>query len=369
MRRYGWLLIGLLVGVLIGGCSPSTPPPTPTPTPVPPSAPAVDYRAALAALDTYRARASLDFYPAAETGLSKGHLEVEVDAINRPARARRTTIRGLRSLAKPEERRKTSDVLKFIEVGGDLYMSTGTTWLKTPAQNDPEQGILDPGLLVPDPDSLTLAQEGVEVNGVVADHYRFDSAQALAYLTPEELAGVTGVQGDVWLARDGHFIVRYRAVVEGRSFRFDMSPDPIPGRLEVAYDIYGPNEPLTIERPQALGEDTSPKEDKPVILDGFDGQPLPMPVDAEVVMATRQVAIFNTGMVPEEVVRFYAQALSNGGWQLTKEEGKKGMRQTWQRAAFQLNLVIVAGQEPGEPTHVTIGVNPVGAGENPEGSG
>ncbi len=357
MRRehVWWILITLLAGIGLVACGPA---PAPTPTPRPQHAPDVDYRAALAALDTYRARASLDIYPAEGTGLQKGHLEVEVDAVNRPERARRTTIRGLRSMARPEERSRTSDILKFVQVGGDLYMSTGTTWLKTPAQNNPEQGILDPATLLPRPDLFTLAQENVEVNGVAADRYTFSDPVALAFLAEEERAAIGELVGEVWLAREGNFIVRYRADARGTAFRFDMSPEPFAGRLVVAYDLYGPNEPLTIERPQeALGEQPKGQEDRPVLLDGFGQMPFPMPGAVTVVMNSHQLVVFDTPLAPDEVARFYARELARLGWTAGPEErGNASIRQTWRKNGYELRVTIVRGR--GESTHVTVGVNP-----------
>lgn len=352
-----WILITLLAGIGLVACGPA---PVPTPTPRPQHAPDVDYRAALAALDTYRARASLDIYPAESTGLQKGHLEVEVDAVNRPERARRTTIRGLRSMARPEERPRTSDILKFVQVGGDLYMSTGTTWLKTPAQNNPEQGILDPATLIPQPDLFTLAEENVEVNGVVANRYTFSDPTALAFLSEEERAAIGDLAGEVWLAQEGNFIVRYRADARGTAFRFDMSPEPFAGRLVVAYDIYGANEPLTIEAPQgALGEQPEKKPDKPIVLDGFGDAPFPLPPDARVGMNTRQFIVLDTALAPNEVARFYANAFSEAGWEKVGEESKStgSIQETWQKEGYELRLTIVPGKKSGEDTHVTVGVN------------
>ncbi len=354
-------ILGLLVSTLLIACQPSpSPTPTPRPTPVVRHAPDVDYRAALAALDTYRARASLDVYPAESTGLKKAHLEIEVDAINRPERARRTTIRGLRSLTNPEERRRTADVLKFVEVGGSLYMSTGVTWLKTPAQNNPEQGFLDPALLIPDPTLFTQVATNVEVNGVRADHYTFSDPEALAYLAPDEREDVTAVKGNVWLAREGHFVVRYRATIHGNGFRFDFSPAPFPGRVEVAYDIYGPNEPLTITPPQdALGETPKQEPDKPIVLEGFGNAPLALPADASIVMSTPQLVVLNTALTPEEVARFYANAFAEAGWEQVAAETKAtgSIRERWQKQGYELHLTIVSGKEDTEQTHVTIGVN------------
>ncbi len=358
-RTYVWFLVAVL---LLVGCSTPTPPAvTPSPTVNRTTAPDIDYRQALAALSTYKARASMDVYPAPETGLAKAHLEVEVDAVNAPERARRTVIRGLRSMAKPEDRRKTADVLKLISVGGDLYVSTGTTWLKTPAQNDPEQGILDPGKLVPNPNALTLVEDDVEVNGIRTRHYRFDTADALAYLGEEERAQVTSVQGDVWLASEGHYIVRYRASMDGKGFQFDFSPTPFPGRVEVAYDVYAPNEPLTIEAPrQALGNAPDKQEDKPVVLDGFDGKTFPLPADADVAMSTHQVVIFNTGFSVEEAARFFAQALDEMGWQQKEhvQTSNGTVKDVWTRGGYVLHLTIVPDKKMEGVTHVTVGVNP-----------
>ncbi len=356
--RFNLFILGGILLIVLGlaGCGT----PTPTPTLVPVHAPQVDYTAQLAQLKTYRARAHIDIYPAPDTGLDKAHLEVEVDAVNAPHRARRTTIRGLRSMAKPEERRKTADVLKLVQVGGDLYISTGTTWLKTPAQNNPEQGFMDPGTLVPHPEGLTLAESDVEVNGIRSDHYTFDSPEMLAYLTPEERAQVERVQGDVWIARDGHYIVRYRARIEGRGFRFDFSPQPFAGRVDVAYDVYHPNEPLTIERPQRPLGASTPEEEKPIVLDGFGNTPFPLPADASVVMSTHQLVVFDTPLSADEVDRFYVQALENAGWkQGERTVGANGtVKEVWTRPGYELRLTLVPGKSEDAPTHVIVGVNP-----------
>ena len=354
----GFILRGLLLLVLSACAFPA---PTPTPTPTPEPAPTIDYRSALDTLDTYRVQASLAVIPDPNTGLEPRRLDVEMEVLNRPQRARRTIIRGLKSMARPQDRYRTSDVLKFIEIGGDLYVSTGATWLKTPAQNDPQQGILDPALLIPDPNLFTLAGDIETVNGVPAIPYTFQSAATLAYLSNEERAAITRVEGTVWLAQEGKFIVRYRAVAEGTAFAFAFSPDPFPGRVEVTYDVRDVNAPLTIERPRdALGEAERVEEGEPILLDGFDNVPLPLPGDAEVVFQTRQLAIFTTRQSPEEVARFYANQLTALGWerQPVGQVSSRAVHQRWTRNGYELRLTIVSrgGEEP--RTHVTIGINP-----------
>ncbi len=357
MRVRGWLAV--VLGLLIFG-SACAAPASPTPTVPPQPAPAVDYREALAALDTYRVQATLRVYPDPDTGLENATLKVTVEAINRPTRARRTLIEGLKSMARPQDRYKTSDVLKFVEVGGDLYVSTGTTWLKTPAQNDPEQGILDPALLVPDPALFTLEARGETINGVRADRYRFHDAAALAYLSEEERAAITQVDGQMWLAQDGQYIVRYRATAEGTGFRFAFSPEPFPGKVEVAYDVLDANAPLTIQRPQeALGESPSEQEDTPIRLEGFDNVTFPTPADASVRFQTPLLAVFDTRLSVSEVARFYANALPALGWTLqTDGETRGGVRQVWARNGYELRLTIVPDRKASGLTHVTVGVNP-----------
>ncbi len=333
---------------------------TPTPTVEPRPAPQVDYRAALAALHTYRAQGHIDVYPDPSTGLEKAHLEVNVDATNHPRQSRRTTIRGLRSMARPEERTRTSDVVKMIQVGGDLYVSTGHSWLKTPAQNNPEQGFMDPGTLMSQPEAFTLAEENVTVNGIPTDRYHFTSPDVLSFMSPEERAGITSVSGDVWLARDGHYVVRYHAVIEGRSFRFDFSPKPFPGRVEIVYNVYDVNKPLTIERPpEALGEHSQASKDTPVVLHGFDGKEFPLPVDAVVVMATHQLVVFDTPLSPNEVEHFYANILSENGWTQEKADTQGNVHHwLWTKDKYELRITVTAGKSPNAPTHVVVGVNP-----------
>lgn len=350
-----WVLL-LLVGLV--ACA--VPGPTPSPTVPPQPAPAVDYRAALAALKTYRAHAVLEIVPDQATGLTPRRLEVTVEAINAPQRARRTTIRGLKDMARPQDRYRIADTLKFIEVGGDLYVSTGTTWLKTPAQNDPEQGILDPGLLIPDPQLFTLVGTGEEVNGIAADQYRFSDGEALAYLAAEERAALTKVDGRVWIAQEGNYIVRYRVEAQGTAFRFAFSPDPFAGRIAVAYDVTNVNEPLRIEPPRETLGAPATEEERPVLLEGFGNTPLPLPAGTTVLMQSKLLAVFDVPQAPDAVARFYANQLPPLGWALERQtpEGTRPIEQLWVKDGYELRLTIVASRQNENLTHVTVGVNP-----------
>ncbi len=356
-KMWTFIRIVLVLGLLSACAAPRV---TPTPTIEPKPAPQVDYRAALDALHTYRVQGHIDVYPDPATGLSKAHLEVNVDATNHPQRARRTTIRGLRSMAKPEERNRTSDVVKLVQVGGDLYVSTGGTWVKTPAQNNPEQGFMDPATLMSHPDAFTLAEENVVINGIPTDRYHFTSPTVLSYMSPEEQSGVTSLSGDVWLARDGHYVVRYHAVIEGQSFRFDFSPEPFPGRVEIVYNVYDVNKPITIERPsQALGERPQETEDTPVVLDGFEGKEFPLPVESQVVMGTHQLVVFDTPLPVDEVERFYANVFSDNGWTQVEASTQGSVHHwRWTKEGYELRMTITAGKSSNAPTHVVVGVNP-----------
>lgn len=363
-RKWIYSLWLVVLAALVAACAGLAT--TPTPAVAPQPAPDIDYRAALATLKTYRAHAVLEVFPAEATGLAPRRLEVTVEAVNSPHRARRTVIQGLKGMARPQDRYRTSDTLRFVEVGGALYMSTGTTWLKTPAQNDPEQGILNPSQLIPDPQLFTLEARGEAVNGVLADRYRFSDAAALAYLAEEERAAISRVDGKVWLAQEGNYVVRYRAEAEGQAFRFAFSPAPFPGRIAVAYDVTHINEPLRIEPPaEALGELPETEEQKPILLEGFGNTPFPVPDGTRVLMQSRLFAVLDVPLPATDAARFFADELAALGWTLqsTTEEDRSPVEHVWEKAGYTLHITVVADRNNPALSHVTVGVNPPEGGQ------
>jgi hypothetical protein len=161
---------------------------------------------------------------------------------------------------------------------------------------DPESSTVDwwvpAGLLA---GLLGADAEGQEdMNGVVADHYTFDE-RALA------LNGVAESSGEVWVAADGGFILKYVLTTTGGE---DYFGEGIEGTLTWDYALTDINQPLALELPKACLAQLVP------------GPRLP---DATNVRSLPDWLRFNTSVSMVEASEFYKAQFPSLGWALTNE--------------------------------------------------
>ena len=141
-------------------------------------------------------------------------------------------------------------------------------------------------------DSVIGADEaGTEtVNGVAANHYIFDERAQGA-------AGFAKSSGELWVASDGNYLVRYKVVTTGGA---DYFGDGIEGTLTWDYELDDVNQPLTIEVPQ----------DCPAgILD------VPVMAGATDVVRVPGFTAYSTSSGLTDVVAFYQDQVSASGGQ------------------------------------------------------
>jgi hypothetical protein len=170
-------------------------------------------------------------------------------------------------------------------------------------------------------------------NGVAANHYTFDERALGA-------AGVAQSTGELWVAVDGGYLVKYVAVTHGGA---DYFGEGIEGTLNWDYGLTEASQPLAIELPP----------DCPAGL--LDAPVLP---DAAGLLNAPGLVGYTTESSPAEVIAFYQAALPELGWEPSSDPVvvEDMAMQDFTRQGQQLALTIAVGEEG---TDVLIVVGPV----------
>lgn len=133
-----------------------------------------------------------------------------------------------------------------------------------------------------------------QVNGLDAKHYTFD-ARALGESKLNE------AQGEVWLASDGGYVLRYVITKTGGENYFGEGME---GSMTWDYSLTDINQPLSLELPAGCPQ-------------GMVAAPL-MP-DAANVEQLPEVTHYTTSASVEQVLAFYAEELPALGWEVSGE--------------------------------------------------
>jgi hypothetical protein len=91
----------------------------------------------------------------------------------------------------------------------------GDSWTVVPRGVDEYRDILSQGFGAPEtllylPTTGLLSQEPEEINGILTHHYSFSEADNII----DEVYTFTGVKGDVWIAVEGNYVVKYELAGE-----------------------------------------------------------------------------------------------------------------------------------------------------------
>ncbi len=132
------------------------------------------------------------------------------------------------------------------------------------------------------------------VNGVAANHYTFDQ-RALG----ED--GITESTGEIWVASEGNYIVKYLLTRKGKA---DYFGEGIEGTLTLDYQLTDPNQPVTIQLP----EDCPPGlVDAPLLPDAANVEKMP------------GALTYDTSAGLAEAAAFYQEQIPSLGWTLEGE--------------------------------------------------
>jgi len=172
------------------------------------------------------------------------------------------------------------------------------------------------------------------VNGIRCRHYRFTEKALPYFLTLGELSKV---EGDLWLAVEGDFVVKYTLHAEGKELKIGEKPGF--GTLDLVYEISDVGAEMAIEPPTGGG----------AAIPGFAEGEFPMPEDAEMSMSGPGFTLIVTTLPVAEVAEFYKERLGELGWTKSEEINLGSMvNMSFTKDSQQLNLMIGKSEESGK---------------------
>jgi len=217
------------------------------------------------------------------------------------------------------------------EVGGtnamDIYMMGDTLYMKNEAMGDSwisfsggeaesfEQGFFAPDEQLEMPDTANCS--GTEtVNGVEAKHCRFTEKD----ITDDTVA-MESLQGDVWVAVDGNYIVKYTMTATGYGSGTDEEGQFGYGNVSFEYNLSDANGDFTITLPPEA--ENAGGVDLGGLGGGSDAAPGDIPVldDAEELMSMSGLVTYYTAAAVSDVVDYYRQQLPPLGWAENTDQG------------------------------------------------
>ncbi len=228
--------------------SPPPPPPTDTPAPPPPTEAPVapddqytfdpsQWEQSLATLSSFRQKVDLVFR-ADGTGL-ESRLIYEGEVTTGPT-ALHSTLRVEGEAAS----QLPSNQVEVIWIGDRAWVKVGRKpWVPvTVSALESEYGgqVLGVGELLPFIQQAQRVMPDETINGIPCKHYAYnlDNLQAEA--------GMTSAAGDIWVAKDGGYVVRLTMQGQGTYYGTYTSS----GSLDLVYDLYDVNAPITIKPPR-----------------------------------------------------------------------------------------------------------------------
>jgi hypothetical protein len=241
----------------------------------------------LTQLNSYRMELNMRFTPDDETAVQVMEVSV-VYVAQPPATSVLMNFAGL-------EEALDADTISMIQVDGLTYMTVpGFGCFSSPAtesEENPFADLANPDQILGEMSNARRVMPDEEINGVAVQHYVFDET-SLA----EEEANFTTMQGHIYIAKQGNYVVRITVSGEGSGFGEEGKY----GQIEMTMDVLDANKPLVVSAPTDCGSDA--------------GSDYPMLADASEVASFAGLLTYKTNTPFDEVVTFYRDELTAEGW-------------------------------------------------------
>jgi len=188
-----------------------------------------------------------------------------------------------------------------------------------------------------------------DVGGVAAVGYRFDERAVGLY-------GSALARGEVWVARDGGFVVEYVLEIDATD---ELFGDGVDGTMSWRYEMSGSDVPDQIEIPDDCppGRVTGPK-----------------PQDASVVVDAPGILAYDTASTFDDVLDLYRAASAELGWVPTGDDatGEAGGLVTFDYGRFLVSVFAMAREEGGSSITILMTTeaaeDPGTGGATPQGT-
>ena len=199
------------------------------------------------------------------------------------------------------------ETMSMIQIGETSYVDMAGFGCITTSEGDfanDEFGMLDANEFLGNVGEASLVGEE-RINGIETLHYTFNES-ALG----NEMTDFSWAQGDVYIAKEGNFLVRFRLEGEGivDDFEFDLA-DPIDdnakpqiGLIIVEMNLTNINEPVNVTVPEACESGSLGGAAFPVLDDAYESS------------SFGGFATYKTDASFAEAVSFYQTSLAADGW-------------------------------------------------------
>ncbi len=196
--------------------------------------------------------------------------------------------------------------LEYYQVGGKGYtlstaMGSNPTCMEVGAESfqyGSGLALLPQEVFQNNASSQRVAQ-GEVVNGIASDHYHIQQSY------PAQ-SGLEKKEGDLWVAQQGGYIVRFSGFLQGQVALSDINGQ---GVIGWDYNLTDANQVSSIAIPEECQSQSE--------------QHIPIPDSAQSLIQTNTLISFTTPDGLESVVDFYRQGLPEQGWNID-QEGSNG---------------------------------------------
>ena len=235
----------------------------------------------LQSLDSYRAYFKMNVTDTAG-GAEEWAYEMDMEVVRDPF-AQHVVIRGGAA---------AEGVFEMFQIGDTRYITMGEgQCISTSAEDEAmDAEMFEPDDVIGGLSNARRVRPDQDVNGIRCRHYTFDQ-------TGLTWGGFGKAEGEVWVAVDGEYVVKYLLQAEGK--------DPTSGKeghLEWVYEIRDVNQPISIEPPAGCGTTESK---------------YPMMADATDVSTMENMVMYTSASSLDDVLAFYKEQMPAGGWSET----------------------------------------------------
>jgi len=235
----------------------------------------------LQSLDSYRANFKMAVTDTAGGGAEEWAYEMDMEVVRDPF-AQHMVIQGVAA----------EGVFEMFQIGDQRYISLGEgQCISTSAEGEAmDAAMFEPGDVIGGLSNARRVRPDQDVNGIRCRHYKFNET-ALVW------RGFSKAEGEVWMAVEGEYVVKYTLQAEGK--------DPASGKeghLDWVYEIRDVNEPISIEPPAGCG---AAESEYPIMPDATD-------------MTTMQnMVTYTSASSLDDVLAFYKEQMPANGWSET----------------------------------------------------
>ncbi|MFC2030003.1 hypothetical protein ACFLWA_04655 [Chloroflexota bacterium] len=248
---------------------------------------------------------------------------------------------------------ETSTVELFREQD-TAYMNLDGEWLALTVSDSGDDLLEDAGIIGPNDvltDTCGWKKGQASELGILSIEYWSLSKESMDECMPatelDRLGALSEVSGDLYVATDGHYVVKMDLVFVGKDLDIGMDPGeelPVEGRIEFHFEITDVNQPHSIRVPdKALASGGTPDD-------------IPVSRDAEAVNNVFGVITYVSPTAVGELAEFYKVELPKKGWTQVSTEEFGGVYMLEYSKADRTASVMIEADDETDKTSVLISI-------------